>query len=426
VIDIDSWRADRLDARYDGQPAMPNVAALMARGVTFRNAFAQSGWTMPALVAILTGRYPVAIDVTGASTAVLPSGARLFPEILDLYGYHTAIVWGPGVESGFPVLSRGAAWTRRRAAGIAGEHDTAPYDVWLAQPPAEPFLLVLHELDANVPDAAFLRAHEHDLEAGPACGDANYLATFERLLPTLGDDNAMAHVVRHYDGVLHGYDAMIGALLARLDAAGLLAHTVVVVTSNHGQDFGDHGPGIKHGGLYDVTLRVPLVVAGPGATGGRVVTSPVQGIDLAPTLLDLAGIPADRTMDGRSFAPLLAGADDGPDLTERPLFALTNARNVAIRTRDRKLVLTDEATWAPPTPGAPPPRSPPHLESYDLAADPGEQHDRYPKHPEEAEDLERALRAFEAAHHEGGETMPVDDALRDEIRRTGYWGIAGD
>ena len=154
--------------------------------------------------------------------------------------------------------------------------------------------------------------------------------------------------------MLHGYDALLGALLGRMDAAGLLAHTVVIVTSNHGEDFGEHGAGIKHGALYDTTLRVPFVVAGPGIRRGARIDLPVQGIDLSPTVLALAHVPAEREVNGVSLATILAGEAPAAALLDRPAFVFTNERNVAVRTPTRKLLLTDE----PLEPDGPPPMPP--------------------------------------------------------------------
>lgn len=453
VIDIDSLRADSLQRRHGDQDVMPNVHALMARGVTFTQAFAQSGWTVPALASLLTGRWPVSVSVGADSTPVLPASSHTFPELLGLYGYQTTVLWGTGVEVGFESLSRGFARTLARTASLGQtKDDLAVYDGWT---PTPPFALFVHDFDAHVPGPWFTAANMHTFgDGGFRCTGASYRETYEGLVSQVGPERVMAHVRTHYDGVVHGYDALLGRLLARLQERGLLEHTIVLVTSNHGEDFGDHGPGIKHGGLYDVTLRVPLVVAGPGVgPPGTRIDTPVQGIDLAPTLLALAHVPADAAMDGLSFADLLAGDPAAPGLAERPVFSLTNARNLSIRTPTAKLIRTDEpdagnpppppgtgpggpsgarpggpqgAPGTPPTPGGP--RGEPRLEYYDLRADPDERHDLYADRPAGVDDLERALDAFaedRARAAASGERLVVDEALRAAVRERGYFGVAG-
>jgi arylsulfatase A-like enzyme len=456
VVDIDSLRADRLDAEVDGQAVMPNVRRLMERGTTFTHAIAQSGWTVPGLTSILTGRWPVAVNVGAEATPLLPKDARLFPEILSLYGYETTGVWGKGVESGFAELSRGFT-TRLARDGALGQtaDDLAAYAPWLTTNRREPFLLFLHEFDAHVPGPWFSAAHGHSLGSeGYTCPDGDLRPVFEGLLAQgVSREAAMAHALRHYDGVLHGYDALLGALLGRMDAAGLLAHTVVIVTSNHGEDFGEHGAGIKHGALYDTTLRVPFVVAGPGIRRGARIDLPVQGIDLSPTVLALAHVPAEREVNGVSLATILAGEAPAAALLDRPAFVFTNERNVAVRTPTRKLLLTDEplepdgpppmppgpppSTGTPPPPGATPDAQGRRLptaeragvsryELYDLVADPREQTDLYA--PGAAADLLDALEAFRDARVAEGaasDTTRVDDTLRRDVQAHGYWEVAG-
>src|SRR5439155_10052487 len=172
--------------------------------------------------------------------------------------------------------------------------------------------------------------------------------------------------------------AALGVFISRLRSAGMLADTLVVVLSDHGESLGEHGE--KTHGLfaYDATLRVPLVMSAPGRIRPGVFRERTRLVDVAPTILDVVGASAMEDADGRSVRPFIAG--------ERPFddpgsyFEALNAN----LTRD----------WAPLT-GIVHERTKlvdlPLPELYDLAADPGEKQNVYARRQERARDLEARL-----------------------------------
>jgi hypothetical protein len=153
-----------------------------------------------------------------------------------------------------------------------------------------------------------------------------------------------------YDAELSGLDAELGTFLAKIPH-----DTVVAITSDHGESF-EHGYYFNHQlGLWDSVMRVPLLLRGPGVPAGAQIAAQVGHIDLLPTLLDLAGLPADQRMMGQSTTPLLRGEGQG----RAEVFATTDPwlpqSRFALRTPTHKaLYLPDEA------------------QGFDLLADPGE------------------------------------------------------
>ena len=118
---------------------------------------------------------------------------------------------------------------------------------------------------------------------------------------------AMSDLRDVYDAEVASIDAQLRALFAELERRGTLGHAVVVLTADHGEEFKDHG-GMGHGKtLYDEQIHVPLIVLAPGAAAGRVVDEPVALIDVAPTVLDLGGLPAAPSFEGRSLRATLGG-----------------------------------------------------------------------------------------------------------------------
>lgn len=431
VVDIDSMREDRLDKAYDGTWVMPTVRALAARGVRFTQATTQGGWTLPALTTLLSGRHPVALDVTAPNSTLFPSDARRVQEILGIYGYHTAAIWSDGVPTDLGFVGKGMAFHGMRTLRIASpSDDLTPFEAWLATGPTEPYLLFVHEFDAHVPsftlaDSIPPRFGEQDT----ASAHIRWTDLLHELTPSLGRERAIAEVAARYDSGLARYDDVIAALLQRLEEAGLMERTIVVVTSNHGEELAEHIDGVNHGTLYDTVLRIPLVVAGPGiGPSGATIDRPVQLMDIAPTLLDLAHIPIDQTMEGVSLAPALTAGDVSALPVDRPSWTLTSARAAAVRVNGRKLMLLDTDEKMLAAGGVVASDAPPRFEYYDLTTDPGEQHDLFATEPERAMDLVDPLYAFLARQAEVADRSKgfhVNPRLRSVLRERGYWNVAG-
>jgi len=197
----------------------------------------------------------------------------------------------------------------------------------------------------------------------------------------------------------------------------------VVVTSNHGEDLGEHGLYL-HNQLYDDILRVPLVIRDPRLPPRPPASATVQTIDVVPTLLDLLGIPRDREMAGTSLAPLLT--DPAASLPERDVFGISNRMTTSVRTRTAKLVTFGDAfphvwvggTWY---------RGPGERRAlYLLDEDPGETRDALPERPDLVERLQPVLAAWrESVRVEPADPAPVDGQLRDALREDGYWSHVG-
>jgi arylsulfatase A-like enzyme len=128
------------------------------------------------------------------------------------------------------------------------------------------------------------------------------------------------HTIALYDGEITYWDAQLNQLLNRLAAEGLLNYAMVVVTSDHGQMFGEHGKWVHRNSLYEEVLRVPLFLRFPGALpANKVIDAPVFTADLMPTILYLAGLPVPTGLDGANLVPMIQGLDE--ELAERPIYA---------------------------------------------------------------------------------------------------------
>ena len=275
---------------------------------------------------------------------------------------------------------------------------------WLARNKAHRFAAYLHYMDVHDPYTP-----ERAPPAPPGTRPAlarGWVADIARAVnfgkkPALGPDK-VRYLRALYDAELTGWDAELARLLAGLRAAGVADDTVVVVTADHGEEFQEHGH-LKHGShLYDEVLHVPLVIAGPGVTRGR-VTEQAAGVDLAPTVLALLGVPAPPGMMGTN---LLAARRVEPAISEtRQGIAPdgTFTRLVSLRRAGWKLIET-------PASGG--------VEVYDLAHDPAERANR-------ADGPEAAALRLELAQALAAAPPPpmhtgTDPQMREKLRALGY------
>jgi arylsulfatase A-like enzyme len=339
LVSIDTLRADRMSLYGGPRPTTPHIDALAKRGVHFTHAYSPSPWTLPAHASMLTGKYPSALSSN--FDAPLYRMAPLLSTMLKARGYRTAAVTGGGFVSG----AFGAD------VGFDSFKTTNVDDAvgWIRTRPGDPFFLFFHTYATHTPyhDRRYLEGLDpgrlaHIYEKGVfwiglhlqlTCGEFDYTPA-ER-----------EYARAFYDGGVAVADEMVGRIVAELEHAGVLDRTIVIVTSDHGEEFWDHtGRGAYHGHtLYDELLRVPLVWYEPDLSGaGKARDEPVDLVDIVPTVLARIGAPMPVGLDGVDLSPLL----DGERWTkERALFAEAVRHGPArrsIRTAAGKLIVTPE------------------------------------------------------------------------------------
>jgi len=428
IIDIDSLRADRLSAQRDGEPIAPTLAALAGQGVVFEHHIAQGGWTMPSLASLLSGRYPVALREQTSKLSWLPGGASVLPQILGDRGYHTAFYAGSTLV--YSATVGGMFQDVIAPPERDDERLVTPMAQWVEHEAREPFFALLHDMDLHSADhrlpASAVCRWAADAERCAELADQQLPVVYDTLAPLVGPELAQAQVIAQYDGTLAAYDQALGALFAALERRGVRERTIVVLSSDHGEELGEHGF-YGHGVLYDTVLRIPLVVADPWRDPGGRVATVTQTVDIAPTLLDRLGLPGAGSMDGRSLLPLMDGraAEEG----QRPVFSLSDRFIASVRTADSKLWMTS----------CPPHK---HCRELDAALPAGDrarvvQYFRLDVDPGEREDL--AMREAQAtvvalgqldawlgtrvqeASDAGYDQLPPDPVLLERLRQDGYW-----
>ncbi len=386
LVTIDTLRADRVGAYGSAAGLTPTLDRLAAEGLRFDTAHTHVPLTLPAHASLMSGRIPPRHGVRDNGTYRLDAAQPALAATLDSAGYQTAAFIGAFVLDARFGLARGFDlyddnYGERPPAGRAdvverrAEQVTAPATAWLRSAQG-PWFAWVHVYDPHEPYAA-------------------------------PEPFASRYASAAYDGEVAYTDHVLGRMLNDLQAAGRLDRTLLIVVSDHGEALGERGERTHGLFAYESTLRVPLIMWCRDRLRPAAITEPTGLVDIAPTILDLLGLPFSGA-DGRSLRPPLAGEEAGQALAQSTYFEALNAnltRNWAPLTGviSEGLKLIDL----------------PIPELYDLRADPSEAQNLYARRPEDARRLERLLDSAAAADARApGASIDADTAAR--LRSLGY------
>jgi len=303
LVSIDTLRRDHVGAYGYGPPTTPRLDALAREGIVAEDAVSVSSWTLPSHLSMLTSVDPA---IHGGTDMRHGSGRRVptLPALLRAAGYATRAVTSHlyvsrvyGLDEGFDGLDfhqdRRATDVADRAIDLVDRFGDRP------------FFLFLHFYDPHW--------HYDPPEPQRSLFAKPYRGTITgRWGDFSGRDAAsvtpadLDHLLALYDGEIRYTDDQVGRVLDHLAARGALANTLVVVTSDHGEEFLEHGSWEHQKTLYDEVIRVPLIVRGPGVAARR-EPAPVSLLDVAPTVLSWAGMPLPSSFQGKSLLSALPG-----------------------------------------------------------------------------------------------------------------------
>lgn len=399
LVSLDTVRADHVLTEAFGEALTPSLDSLAAEGAIFEQVVAPYNSTTASHMTLLTGVYP-ALHRVNYPAFTLPQSIPTLAEILSHRGYQTAAVTENAMITANAGFARGFDSYRenRSVLEAAGDVDATFGDGgrWLETHADERFFLFLHTYEAHAPYKPK--------------GD-----TLEGLEPVPQEEqakNRFAMNRRQYAAEIRYTDQIFGKLIDDLERLDLLDDTIIVVTSDHGEEFGEHG-GLGHSKtLYDEVLRVPLVVWAPGlVSAGRRIAEQISLVDVTPTLLDLLGVQAPAGLHGVSLRGLLNGE-------EQPLDEVRFAEGLNQETPRRRLLVarTKDYKWIQ-LEGDPEPS-----EVYDLRTDPGEKNpSKDPALIARGRDLIARYRALEG----GPKPAPspdraLDPATQRKLEALGY------
>jgi arylsulfatase A-like enzyme len=391
---VDTLRADWLEPYGDERPVSPELERWASRGIVFERVLAQSSWTKTSMASLFTSLWPRSHGVD-LPTDGLGEDAVLLAEVLRDAGYATAAVQSNGwleqsfgFQQGFDhyVFPRATSAKKLGFSSVWPHRDRVLEEAERlldGRDPERPLFLYLHFMDvheyASPPEFRTFGNHEQGF----------YLAA-----------------IRWVDGALQHVREMLG----RRD---MLEETILVLASDHGEAFGEnqaHGHAIN---VFSPVLRVPLVVRLPFDVPARRVRTQVRNLDIAPSLLDLAGVPIPEGFEGASVVPLMSGlepeADRAAYASLKAHIVLSSKLQTAVNDGSWTLVRDLEGDHED------------HL--FELAVDPQEDANLIDLEPEAAERMRRMLDAHEQTGVRPGvnrKQVRIDPSIAERLRAVGY------
>jgi len=419
LISIDTLRADHLGCYGYARETSPNIDRMAGEGVVFSDLVASSSWTLPATISMLTGLDPPRHGRVAVGLPPQEPKLEMLADRMWELGYDTAAFvggafvaesmgFGQGFDRFWEVPDGGTGGdTLQRMVGES--------EPWMRARRGRPFFLFLHTYHVHLP---FQPPPPYDTLFDPSY-DGPYRTAFtikdsmDLLKAKRGpfDPRILQHLAALYDGEIRDMDDAVGDLLRFLDASGLARDTCVLFTSDHGEEFGEHG-GLHHhdAKLFQELIRVPLVVWCPSrVSGGRVVDGLASHADIVPTVLELAGGTAPEDIDGQSLFAVLQGRGH-PSRT----FALSEvdgsvARKTgtarSIRSARYKLITSSIDSSE---------------QLFDLQTDPTETRNVGPAQIELAQELRAVAGPPGTAAVPATPAEAPDDATRERLRALGY------
>ncbi|MDF2722216.1 MAG: sulfatase [Paenibacillus sp.] len=418
-ISLDTLRATRLSCYGYGKPTSPHLDRIASQGVLFERAYAADIPTEVAHTDIFTGKLGLRTGVVshGSALTQLPKATTWLPTLLRLAGFTTAAVdnlyqlkeW---FARGFNYYINSVGKQRH----IDGRRVTDLAKAWIGEHQGDDFFLFLHYWDAHTPylppdsyKAQFYEQGRDPFDPSNKSMEKAYNHTaypfFKHhhydLLGNITDSDYMSSL---YDAEIRYLDDLLLELDQYLQSLGIQEETMLVLFGDHGESLDEHDIYWDHCGLYEATVRVPIIMRWPGhIPAGRRVSGLVQQVDMMPTVLEAAGLAVPAGIDGRSLWPSIRGEADG---TQPHVFLSECAWQASrgVVTPTHKLIRTVDAG----------PFSRPPRELYDLTRDPNETVNLAESEPALADELERLLDDWVAGMLDGR-----DDPMTVQLEKAG-------
>jgi arylsulfatase A-like enzyme/Tfp pilus assembly protein PilF len=382
LVTLESTRADRMGFLGSKAKLTPNLDILARQSLVFEQAYSQAPLTVVSHATILSGTYPQTHHVTEFGARLAP--ALLFlPDLLQAHAYRTAAFVGsialdpknglvPGFDRGFVSYDAGfqpqLGASKTDAADRPAAQVVSRASAWLARNTGQPFFLWVH---LNDPQAASSTSY-----------NASVAAT----------------------------DAAVGKLMAALRASKLFDDALIVIASDHGQALGAHSEETHGVFLYDETIRVPLLLKLPqNQSAGKQVTARARLVDVAPTILEIAGLPIPSQMQGQSLLRIAKGNSD------QPVYSITSFPQQAFGWSTLEAWRAGKYLYI----------KAPKSELYDLSADPGATRNLAQSSKATLETIAGQLEAFDRRFSEQGNPSGGSELTSSEMQKLASLGYVG-
>jgi arylsulfatase A-like enzyme len=424
LLGIDSLRSDHMSLYGYGRQTTPHMDKLAKRGTAFSQTISPNIPTTPGYTTMFTGMDLFSTEVVALRhQGGLAAHNTTLAEILGKEDYNTSCVGFSGnpASRGFQKyidFEGWGSWEQGRSHKAENLNKVGIPELQRLAGEKKPFFLFLRHMDPHSPylpplpyERIWYGGDELDkrnksldsvMRFKPFC---DYFASW--FPPECTDKD---YIIAQYDGAVAYMDACIQNIFQSLATLGIEEETLVVIDSDHGETLYDHDCYFDHHGLYECTLRIPLVFVYPGKVpAGKMNNDIVQMKDITPTILDLMGVKTNLKFDGRSLAPAMNGEFRAPE-TECYITECTWMRKHGWRTPEWKLIHALEPDF----------HFKPEVELYNLLKDPNEAQNLAEKEPEIVTTLEARMQAFIARREkETGRRDPIHTNLNWHGKGTG-------
>ena len=403
---IDTLRADRLGVYGYSRDTSPAIDRLAATGVRFAEHLSQSSWTKCSMASLWTGLYPSRTNVTRSHQGI--SQDALMPaEILSEAGFRTIALWRNGwiapkfgFHQGFEVYH--TPKPRRLSPSVRREKPT----LGMAGTDQDTIRSAVEFLRTHGDQRWFLYLHLMDLHQYVYDEDTALFGTSYSSI---------------YDNSIRWEDRVVGSLIDEIDRRGLRNKTLIVLASDHGEAFGEHGREGHARDVYGEVTTTPLILSFPFRLSEPVVVeTPTENVDLWPTLLDLFQLPSLIDPDGRSRMPELLAAVQGtsPPPQSTPRFAHIDSNWARSKKPERPMVSVSEGNLRLLIGASAGGRG----ELFDRSTDPREQLDLSEEQPETLERMQQLAKTYleKTAPWDAAPEVGIGEAELQQLRALGY------
>ena len=418
LISLDTLRADHLGTYGYSCDTSPFIDAFARDNIVFENAVVQSPWTLPSHMSIMTSLYPSFHGVVKEDRSLADEHTTL-AELMREGGYRTAAFtdgWLLKPRYGF---GRGFDTYKSKRIGI--EKIIPQVKQWLENNRDNKFFLFIHCYDIHSP-------YNPSPPYNSVCHDFVYTGSLnpshkKMLLAAKGElsvsNEDLRHIVALYDGGIRYTDEKIGGLLSYLQDKGLFEESLIIITSDHGEEFFEHGSFMHRQLYFRPNLHVPLIMHVPAFSKGTMrIEELVQSIDLLPTILEICELSPHDGAQGRSLLPLieqeanyikkfwskilsLAGIDSSISFAEHSQY-----NNVSVINDSYQLIYNLEKDAA---------------QLFNLSVDPLAKNNIVDKHGAVSDELLGKFKnVFNEENSYGTKVVALDDSTREKLRAIGY------
>jgi arylsulfatase A-like enzyme len=433
LISIDTLRADHLGCYGYPKNTSPHIDTLASDGTLFMNSFSSSPWTLPSHVSIMTSLFGVHHQISNG-TEKITSSLLTLADVLRINHFFNTAFTGGGFVSAHYGFSKGFDAYHEGTGSIthinSAELMYKAFSNWLNKNERKRFFLFLHTYQTHDPYSGhppYTNQFLHENSKWTNLDFMGYLGGWEGIFKKL-PENERDNAVGLYDGeIRYVDDNLIGPLVAKLKETDLYDNTMIILTSDHGEEFFDH-KGWTHGhSLYNELIRVPLIIKFPhDKFSGKTVSCTVSSVDIMPTVLDEMDIDfSDMIMDGQSLFPVLKGRE-----TDERLFLadigdnLMNAhipQKVSMIQGKYKLILNKEFSRQDLDFFTVPPPDTPRIELYNLTNDMREKNNIADKNPSLIQVIVQKINAiYSQAKKRKPEKTEIDEKLKEQLKALGY------